>query len=433
MDRTREVTGVVLGLLVGLLAACEPVLDAPEPPAPDAGNAAATAAAAASREPCTPAPERDDSDPDPAQFRLIGHIDRSAEPQVFRDLRGETFDGIPDHLRLPRASCTPGPAGCSEPDDGSPGILMNARTGAVYTELARATPSGLTRSHGARDVIGADGSVVAADPYTAGGDVCGGPATDIVPAAETAETPSGGGAQFVFSDDDRNPVENSAPYPWRALGVRLQGSNVKRYCSAAMIGPRAALAAAHCISPSGDGTDIKISYGRMGGDDAAASGVRDVAWYYWPNEWTGIDDGSKYDYAVLIFADKPWSPGFVSFGHRGVSIGSRSHAGYPNYDLACGQSPQLPNGNACAGYLYRTSGYVSAVWSYTISHYIDTEDGQSGGPIYSAYGDLDRVIFYLHSQSGNPNTGKRLTSGSYATICKWVKARPSSYFGNIEC
>jgi V8-like Glu-specific endopeptidase len=370
-------------------------------------------------------------EPPEDRFEFLGYL-KPANSDVWIHPDVEPAESLQDLLRerlleFPR-----------QDDDAARGILVSA-DGRVFVEresvyglrlraLTSMPPEGQSSTRGT-DYVG-DGEV---DPDPEDGE-----GRDVE--AEPKDT--------IFGSDGRS-LRTTSSYPWRAVGVsilRSSGGNWSRGAgSAAMIGPRAALTAAHVISPNGSSFNVLgvapaargYSWCSGSGSNNASTckfpfGLRTVQWYYWPGQWEG--GGAKYDYGVLILQDQNWSPGWIRFGYQSTSWldwRNMNTAGYPAPGKSCSASPD--SDGECGGYMYRQYENTRSVYTNVAYHKFDVQEGQSGAPIYNKSGS-DRVVYLIHRGSnGTSAWAKRLRSGSFSTVCSWVKNWPSSFFSNVNC
>ena len=237
--------------------------------------------------------------------------------------------------------------------------------------------------------------------------------------------------------DDRE-VWTGTEYPNRAYGVQILrweglSAGYRRdgfMASAASIGPRHILTAAHVISPNG--RDFRVLGAAPAARGASWSGegappegtangkfpfgVRMVQWYYWPTGWDGSK--RKCDYGLLILRDLCWSPGWVPFRTASTTwldyrpVGS---VGSPGMSKDCADSPDADG--ECGGYIYEQWGsQTTAVTTNRIYHRLDVQEGQSGAPLV-----MNGAIYGTYVNSGgNWAYGKRLRVGSRQTICDWM-------------
>lgn len=265
----------------------------------------------------------------------------------------------------------------------------------------------------------------------------------------------------IAGSDDRELVVSSGS-PWRKVGVALlrrSNTNIDALTgwgpggSGAFIGPRAVLTAAHVVIDDGDDDEPKILAAgpakrgdSWSGDDPPPNaaegndkfpwGLRRVSWYFWPEDHESGE--FRYDYALVILRDLNWAPGRVGFGYQTTTwldYKGYNLAGYPSDDESCKDSPD--DDEKCGGYLYKNYGNITAVGKWSGVHYIDTQPGMSGGPVYELQESIDRrTIYFINvAQCDTSDCGmaKRLRKGSFRTLCGWIDVFPSSHFSNVDC
>lgn len=341
-------------------------------------------------------------------------------------------------------------------DDVGRGILLSA-DGRVFRERTSAISARIAALATMPEFDAVDEPTVS-QVHAPGGTAAQGDDAPRLPDDRATDRHSEGG---IAGSDDRDLVTSSGS-PWRKVGVALlrrDDSNINSPDgwagggSGAFIGPRAVLTAAHVVV--GDGDDAKprilaVAPAKRGaswsGETPPANGVfsnekypwglRRVKWYFWAEDF---EPGEfRYDYALVILRDLTWSPGNVRFGYQSTTwLDYRGYnmAGYPGNDEPCKHSPD--DDGKCGGYLYKNYGNITAVGKWAGVHYIDTQPGMSGGPVYHLEEEIDRRTIYLINvaECDNSDCGmaKRLRKGSYRTLCGWIDVFPSAHFSNIEC
>lgn len=216
-----------------------------------------------------------------------------------------------------------------------------------------------------------------------------------------------------------------------------------------MIAPRVVLTSAHCVSPDGKSLRSRRAAPAARGESYTGNkfpfGTRFVEWYVLPSKWKG-QDTPRYDYAMLILRDINSSPGWVFVGTKSnIAYTNHNTAGYPANHNNCQNAPPSAGGK-CDGFMYsqyeriRTAGY-----GYFF-HEFDTNDGQSGSPIYEYQEPTFRKVFGVHKGSvGKYNTATHINKSSFGLICKVLngdfkyeingetRTAKSSFFPNPKC
>ncbi len=215
--------------------------------------------------------------------------------------------------------------------------------------------------------------------------------------------------------DDRQPVFNTTSPPWRSV-CRLQ-TNMSdgqiAFGTGWFASPNIVITAGHCIYPDGaNPEEIIVTPGLSPTGFPYGSEVSiDVQV---PSKWIEEKD-DRYDYGVVILPNK--NMGNMT-GWFGFAVAQDSHldglpitsAGYPD-DF--GYDTQV----WCLGKIKEPSRHF-------IYHDIDTETGQSGGPIFHEHQSNFRTVVGIHTGSdgaNRPNVGVRITSSIFKYIAKAIK------------
>lgn len=230
-------------------------------------------------------------------------------------------------------------------------------------------------------------------------------------------------------------------YPWRATGAILsKKTDTAGWCTAAMIGPRLALTAGHCVYDKDKNAwnwNIWFSPGHRGtGADRFPNGTpRQVIGLYSFTGWSE-DENTQHDVGFLILADAPSTASLGWFGFTSIWDAS-DHEGitattlqYPGWNWTCADSPD-PSGQ-CMAFQYRGTGTVADSCGNKLAHNVDTNKGSSGSPFYRWLNGGRYVIGPhtngLWSWCGlQRNAATILTDGKIGSACTLLLAFPSAY------
>jgi len=203
----------------------------------------------------------------------------------------------------------------------------------------------------------------------------------------------------VFSPDDRY-VFRDTDFPWCTTGrIETPGGS----CTGTMIGENLVLTASHCIDWRDDGAGwVKFTPAFYDGNAPFGQ-----AWgerlYYWNRAQGGLSNTeTAFDYVVVKLdkdlGNRTGYPGYRTYDSSWNDEDYWQHIGYPG-DMTGSQRPIfIGDGEIERTHTRRTSGRRGTV----MGHYIDTDDGQSGGPYWGWWGDepWPRIVG-VHSASPN--------------------------------
>ena len=234
----------------------------------------------------------------------------------------------------------------------------------------------------------------------------------------------------VFGTDDRQLVGDTTLFPWSTIGV-IQAtwnlSNGQKFFSTGtgvLIGDSMVLTAGHCIYDQDRGWAHEVVFipGLNGVMEpfGRATAVRLIS----QSAWVDKDDG-RYDIGLMVI-DQPLgrSAGTLSVGVEADSFFvncSLNTAGYPG---------ETKPGNV----QYHAAGSSIDIQDGVIRHYLDSEPGQSGSPIwyYNAVSDQREIVGVLtgsrqimvnNQPTDSYNIGVRIDT----TLQDWINESMAKY------
>ncbi len=221
-------------------------------------------------------------------------------------------------------------------------------------------------------------------------------------------------SESVIGTDERQKVNNTASFPWRAI-VKLYSTypNGNTYgCSGTMVNAKYVLTAGHCIYSAADGgwaSRVQVIPGLNGTYQpyGATWGTMMRTYAAWTN-----NRSADHDFALVTLA----SPLGSSTGWLGLKV-------YSDLGGRFGNLAGYPGDRDNSTGMYYHFGSMLSATAYRVFHQIDTFGGQSGSGIYHIETGPQRYIFAVHTngnEGDNQNKGCRLDSGKFASIAAWI-------------
>jgi len=274
---------------------------------------------------------------------------------------------------------------------------------------------------------------------------------DGVPASERGGEDEGGLASglangdvtidAVIGADNRTTVAygNYTQFPWRTVGTILVAQTDKAgFCTAALISPRVAVTAGHCVysqKTKAWSWNTWFSPGHRGrGSDRFPNGnPRPVVGLLSNTAWVNNAD-VDHDVGFLVLADQPQTAALGYFGFMckdtdDLEGGDIRILQYPGWQYSCAASPD-PSGQ-CFAFQYRGQSTINDDCGNLLEHQVDTNPGSSGSPSYR-FVNGDRRIFGPHAYGLSPcdsddNKAVAMTSAKCKAACNLFANFPSQY------
>lgn len=177
----------------------------------------------------------------------------------------------------------------------------------------------------------------------------------------------------IIGIDDQQPVPDTSVKPYRQIvRLYLYFENYRAVGSGTMIGPDTVLTAAHNVYHDGKWAEKVVVAPAMSGPNDFSKGLYVTKEFYMFEGYKTAtdDDRQQYDTAILKLPSAiDESIGYLNVSDS-LSIGQHIQVGgYPSVS------------NHKKGYQYRMYGTVSDIDENVFHYEVDTEGGQSGGPV----------------------------------------------------
>ncbi len=220
----------------------------------------------------------------------------------------------------------------------------------------------------------------------------------------------------VFGRDDRQEIRSTSAYPWRAIcALEIDfPTGPTQIGTGWLAGPRLVVTAGHCVYSHRDGgwaRSIAVMPGRSGDRQAqetlTARTFRSVA------GWTR-DRDPELDYgAILITGGSApgHSLGWFGFGtvtDAQLQSASVNLAGYPH------DKPEWT--------LWWHARRISTLRPNSLGYTLDTNKGQSGGPLWRKDGNSRQVVGIHAGGLGGLNQAVRINNRVVSNLKSWNTA-----------
>ncbi|MBX2802793.1 MAG: trypsin-like serine protease [Myxococcales bacterium] len=233
-------------------------------------------------------------------------------------------------------------------------------------------------------------------------------------------------------------------FPWRVIGS-LETNGKPRdqtpvgRCTASKYGERHLLSAAHCVFSEGGGEgSLKTRDWWPGADgihdvndggDPTPNGYKNIQWYYYDKKY--VENGwDTRDFVVLVLYDNANSCSFGGLGYRvDYSLAGTDHwnFGYPLHSKECPSSSPVAD-DQCKGSMWGMKAEIDSTSVSYVFHDHDTNEGQSGSPIYDYNGGNRQIVAHVKGTwTGSDNRGIKLRSRVFDFMQSAREKFPSSH------
>lgn len=231
--------------------------------------------------------------------------------------------------------------------------------------------------------------------------------SESTPATQPSQQDTHPRKTVIFGTDDRRLVSNTTTFPWSAIGqVQLHFGYEMYVGTAAMIGRYLALTCGHVAADTSLGTPDSIEFIPGQTSQSQPYGRVKVVQVIPSPQWKAYkDDG--YDIAILVL-DQPIGD---QTGYFKIAV--QPDGFFDNQSVESAGYPTDLGGLD----MYTVSSVTAGMDGNVIYHYLDTEPGQSGSPVW--YGDAAKGEERLVGL----NEGSYLTATPVGTIQRGIAAR----------
>ncbi len=216
----------------------------------------------------------------------------------------------------------------------------------------------------------------------------------------------------VIDGDDREPIGEIDEYPWTAICyLRTTGKDGEEgHGTGWLVGPRTVVTAGHVVCPRlGDGfvESVEVTPGRAA-HGAAHPPVTANAFKTTRGWWDRRDEGFDYGAVILDPSDRIGDDlGFFGFSSRTREELKRTPAWIAGYPRDRDR------------FLVQAAGSIHTVESRRLRYDIDTEDGESGAPVFVRTSDGPMVVGIHTDGFPERNEGLRINDLVAETLRRW--------------